>query len=93
MHLLTRALLNHGVVFLLSTAAGDGDAVEAARHQRLKHTLCAELRHRECVNGSLLVSQSHRVVVHVSFSRSPRHTEEVHAAVVAHRHVSHSGGN
>ncbi len=81
------------MVLILSAAGADGDVVDASRHQRLKHTLGTEPGHIEGVKGSLLISQSDQVTVHVSLSCSPGHAQEVHVAVIADRHVSHCGWN
>lgn len=77
------------MVLVAAAAGGDGDVVEASGHQRVKDTLGAGLGDRDSVKRPLTVAQGHQVTVHLTWSRTPRHAEEVHATVVTDRDLAH----
>ena len=89
----TSALLHHGVVLVVAAAGGDGDVVEASGDQGLEDALGAGLGHRQRVDGLLAVSQGDQVAVHVALRRPPRNAQEVHATVVADRHLADRRGH
>lgn len=85
----TCPLLDERLIFVETAAGSDGDVVEASRHQRVENACRGRLGHGEGVNGPLPVTQGHQVSVHLTYSLTPRHAEEVHAPVVADPDIAH----
>lgn len=87
---LTCSLLDDGVVLVEAAAGADGDVVEASGHQRVEHTLRTGLGHRHGVQRPVPVTQGHQVTLHLTWSWTPRHAEEVRLTVITDRHLPDS---
>lgn len=78
------------MVLVEAAAGADGDVVEASGHQRVEHTLRTGLGHRHSVQRPVPVTQGHQVTLHLTWSWTPRHAEEVRLTVITDRHLPDS---
>lgn len=87
--LLTSSFLYHCVVGVQPTVCVDADVVQAARHQRVEHTLRAGLGHGVCVYDVAMVTECDCVLVHLPLCRPPPNTEEIWPTVITDRDSTH----